>query len=56
MLRERVIDHGKMGEFLLRQRLDSEDFMEIRYHLLHVFVPAVVLLVLHIYICIMSYI
>ncbi len=30
-LRERNFEEGKTSEFLLRKRLDSEDFMEVRY-------------------------
>ena len=29
-LRERTVEEGIVAEFLLRQKLDSEDFMEIR--------------------------
>ena len=31
MLRERPAQEGKVAEFLLRRRLTSDDFMEIRY-------------------------
>ena len=30
ILRERLIEEGKVAEFLLRKRLEPEDFMEIR--------------------------
>ncbi|XP_041363062.1 GTP-binding protein 1-like [Gigantopelta aegis] len=30
VLRERILEEGKVGEFLLRKRLEPQDFMEIR--------------------------
>lgn len=31
LLRERAAEEGKVAEFLLRKRLKSEDFMEVRW-------------------------
>lgn len=31
LLRERTAEEGKVAEFLLRKRLNSEDFMEVRF-------------------------
>lgn len=30
MLRERIVEDGTVAEFLLRQKLESQDFMEVR--------------------------
>ena len=32
MLRETKVDHGLAGQYLIRKRLDQEDFLEIRYN------------------------
>ena len=31
MWRETNVDHGRVGQYLVRKRLDQQDFLEIRY-------------------------
>lgn len=37
LLRQSKVDHGLTGQYLVRRRLDRQDFLEIRFFILYTF-------------------